>query len=134
MSVASDDHLIATAHNAFGGHISKGLLKRARAAVNRRCKRAEKQLRLAIFGRISNLPSLWRCKPADWEEVSDIVYRCIIAADLGDHYDYHAAGWSESGHDRIEALRHFVTRYAGSRRQKSLLSRLDTAYRPIEAN
>ena len=114
-SIEADDHLIATAHAAFGGHISKGLLKRASAAVNRRCDRAMKTLRAEIFERIGKLPPLWRGSPGTWEEVAEIVYKCVVAADLGDNlsFDYRTANRSQYCHERVDALRHFVTRYAG---------------------
>ena len=131
MSIASDDSLITMAHTAFGGHISKGLLRRARAAMNRRCERATKSLRADIFERIIKLPGLWCCVYSDWQEIAEIVYKCIVAADLGDSYDYHSASRSVYLNERADALRHFVERHAGKRLQKKLLAKLTRQRSPF---
>ena len=82
--------------------------------------------RAQLFERLSKLPVLvgWPHQVTDenWAELSDIVYKMRVWADAGDAYEYQQASIGFSCYDKVEAARHFVRRYAGSRIQKHLHS------------
>ena len=113
---------ISTAHTAFGGHISKGLLKRARAASDQHSTANVKHGRAAIFEKLSHLPPLtgYHITADDWRTLGEIVYSMIIWADPADRHDYHSASMGWDCYPKVEAARHFVEKYAGSRIQKAL--------------
>jgi hypothetical protein len=107
---------IRTAAFAFGGHISRGLLNRARAAKGQYHAAVRKCGRLEIFARISKLPNAGD----DWDELREIVYKMKMWADPADSHDYHSASMSAYRRDKLDAVKHFVQRYAGARIQKQL--------------
>lgn len=118
----STKHVISTAHMAFGGHISRGLLKRARAASNKRNEASTKCGRLEIFYKLSQFPNLdgYHVTSEQWNEISDIIYKMTLWADLGDRYDYRSASMTNMGWDKKQAIIHFIKKYAGKRVQKEL--------------
>lgn len=122
-------HTISTASFAFGGHISKGLLSRARAAQNQHNAANTKCGRAGLLERLSKLPPLtgYHVTAEDWRELSEIVYKMTLWADPADRYDYHAASLGFECFPMLEAARHFVNKYAGSRIQKALKP---TLYKP----
>jgi len=113
---------ISTAHFAFGGHISKGLLKRGRAASDRFNTANTKHGKAGLFVRLAALPDLkgWRVTAEHWHELAEIVYAMHTWADFGDKYDYHGASRGFECWPMLEAARHFVRKYAGARIRKQL--------------
>lgn len=115
-------HTISTASFAFGGHISRGLLKRGRSASSRYNAANQKYGRAQLFARLAELPNLfsYRVTAENWQEVSEIIYKMTLWADLGDRYDYREASCGWGCWEKIEAARHFVDRYAGANVKKQL--------------
>lgn len=120
----TDDHTIATAAHCFGGHISRGLLKRARNALARRSAASQVIARREVFARIEAVLPLWRMNAETWQEVSAILDKCHLWADIGDRTDYYHASRVWECLPKVEALRAFVTRYAGKRLQKNQLPQI----------
>lgn len=114
-------HTISTAHQAFGGHISRGLLKRGRAAVSRLCGSIEKKQRRQVFLDISKLPNLHYQTGDVWRTVDEILQRCFHCADMADRIGsgspYYDAARIWEIFPKMEALRRFITRYGGKRDQ-----------------
>jgi hypothetical protein len=119
---------IQAAHFAFGGHISSGLLKRGRTALNKRHGANEKVGRKRIFLAIFDLPNLLHFRGvtrATWDDVNRIIDQCHLYKDFGDSYDFHSASREFACYPRIEALRAFVRRYGNSHEQKLVAARLE---------
>ncbi|MFA5043102.1 MAG: hypothetical protein WC567_03835 [Kiritimatiellia bacterium] len=115
-------HVISSAHQAFGGHVSRGLLKRARNAANRRALASNKVSRTEIFYKLSQYPNLdgYTVTSDQWNEISELIYKMTIWAELGDKFDYRSASMTNMLWDKKQAIIHFVKRYAGKRTQKEL--------------
>jgi len=115
-------HTISTASFAFGGHISKGLLSRARSAQNQHNTANVKCGRARLFERLSRLPPLtgFHMTDENWQELSEIVYKMTLWSDPADRYDYRSASVGFECFPMLEAARNFVKKYAGSRIQKEL--------------
>lgn len=119
---------IQTAHQAFGGHIGRGLLRRGRAAAERYHTANVRAMRREILLTIAELNPFWRTPADHWEKVNAILDRCHLAADLGDNdggfSPYHSAAREWECYPKREALARFVKRYGGKRDQAFILPRL----------
>lgn len=129
----AERHTIATAHFAFGGHISRGLLNRGRAASNRLNCAITKAGKKKIFLDISKLPNAYTraaCTTQFWEQINGILDNCKLYCDFGDKYDYWSAERGISCFDKIEALKHFIERHGNGRERKlirTILTRNENA-------
>lgn len=116
--INSDNELIRAANGAFGGHIRKGFLKRAQAALNRRYQRGEKMGRAEIFQRLENLP--YRDTIKLYEETDLILDKMALYCDFADGTMYHWSNHSDSVSKKIDLLTSFIVKYGKKRNQKLL--------------
>lgn len=117
-------HTIQTAHNAFGGHISKGLLKRGRSALDKRnaaflkLSRTKVILELAILARQGSPYKVGCNTTYFWSRLTEIVSKFHLLKDFGDSTDYYMADRSGFLYEKMEATKSFISRYAGKREMK----------------
>lgn len=111
---------------AFGGHISKGFLNRAKSAQNKCDELRTKMFQKEVFYLISELPNLWsyRLQFDTWDKVNEILSKCRLAKWFSDDYDYHNAERDIGCYPKILALTHFINKYGNSREKKLILTRL----------
>lgn len=126
---------VSTAHFAFGGHISKGLLKRGRSCSEKINRANEKQGRVKIFFDLSKFKNLngFGISPQEWEEISEIIYKMTLWKDIGDSYDYREASVTNMVYTKKEAIKQFIQKYAGKRIGRQLINIL-FSYNPYDSN
>ncbi len=114
---------VQMAHMAFGGHISKGLLRRGRAAKEKIAVVNLKVSRLRLFDEMARLPNMYEhgVSSEQWDTLRECVYKMIVYSDLGDKHDYHGVSRGEYHYPLLEASRHFIDRYANQRVKNLLL-------------
>lgn len=126
---------VSTAHFAFGGHISKGLLKRGRSCLEKINKASERQGRAKIFLDLSKFKNLngFKVSSQEWEEISEIIYKMTLWKDLGDSYDYREASVTNMVYTKKGAIKRFIQKYAGKRTGDRLINIL-FSYNPYDSN
>jgi hypothetical protein len=115
---------IQTAHMAFGGHISRGLLKRGRLALAKSIDASTKAARAKIILELAKLALLGSpfkvgCDTTKfWEGLELISAKLHLWKDMSDPTDCHSADRGEFFYHKVEAVKAFISRYAGKREQK----------------
>lgn len=116
-------NIISTAHFAFGGGISKGLLHRGQKAVEIRhdayMKMGQRKLMLAIY----NLPKIHTT--GFWKEVDAIISQCHLNTWPIDTFDYFNAERSNYCISKLEALRNFINIHGNKIDKRTLLPKLE---------
>jgi hypothetical protein len=115
---------IQTAHTAFGGHISRGLLRRGRSALNKssdaivKLARAKIILELAILARMGSPFKVGCDTTSFWNRLEPISAKLHLWKDMSDPTDYYSADRGESLYQKVQVAKEFIARYAGKREQK----------------